>query len=524
MTAPPPTLAQEIAARLDALERPAPRGFAKWTPAKLAQGFFIFLGFGILLIVMPNTLFDPHVRHVTWTLGLLGLWRFGWWFNHAVRAEIRRAFVWPRLRRRRDAIWRKGWRPRHLFVQMTTYNERPSITGHVLAALFAEIRATGIPTTIYVGTSGPYDEHVITRFAETMASDLDAELVFIRQNRPGKRMAIGLVMRAIIRARPHPDDLLLFMDGDAVLGRGCIARSAAMFAADPELEALTTDEDVICFGPAWVRRWLEMRFAQRRLAMQSHALAGKVLTLTGRMSMFRARKVCNEGFVRTIEADTLDHWLWGRFRFLSGDDKSTWYYLLSLGAKMTFVPDARVYTIEIIEGSGIKRMVQNLRRWSGNMLRNGQRAIALGPARVGPFIWWCLVDQRIAMWTMLVSPTVAVLAAIADWHYFRSLLLWMLFSRIGLSLWLFRFNRTVDWSWPVILYANQLINACVKVRLVYFPNRQAWANRGNQKVGLADGVLARARGAVAWTQLSLTVTLFVYAVMSVSGFLVPPTL
>ena len=34
---------------------------------------------------------------------------------------------------------------------------------------------------------------------------------------------------------------------------------------------------------------------------------------------------------------------------------------------------SRGYTVEVIEGSGLyNRMVENFRRWSGNMLRNGQ--------------------------------------------------------------------------------------------------------------------------------------------------------
>ena len=51
---------------------------------------------------------------------------------------------------------------------------------------------------------------------------------------------------------------------------------------------------------------------------------------------------------------------------------------------MTYVPDAKVYTVEVIDGPGMKRVIANLRRWSGNMLRNGARAIALGPRQVGP--------------------------------------------------------------------------------------------------------------------------------------------
>ncbi len=99
------------------------------------------------------------------------------------------------------------------------------------------------------------------------------------------------------------------------------------------------------------------------------------------MSCFRAEHIINEEFIRLQEADFLNHWLWGTFRFLSGDDKSTWYTLLKYGVRMTYVPDANGTTIEVVEGNGYRRMVENLRRWSGNMLRNGARAIVLGPTQ-----------------------------------------------------------------------------------------------------------------------------------------------
>jgi len=216
----------------------------------------------------------------------------------------------------------------------------------------------------------------------------------------------------------HQDDLIVFMDGDAVLAPGILRKCCPLFENDPKLQAITTDEEVICYGPKWIQSWLTMRFAQRRIAMQSHSMANKVLTLTGRMSVFRANHLTRHKFIRMLEADHLHHWLWGTFRFLSGDDKSTWYYMLTQYAKMLYVPDALVYTIEEIEGSGIERMTQNFRRWSGNMLRNGTRALKLGPNKIGFFIWWCVMDQRIAMWTMLVSPIVAIAATLLHDPYY----------------------------------------------------------------------------------------------------------
>lgn len=504
------------------LSSPAPLGFAKWTPAKILQLAILITLLGAALVFFPNSFFDPDVLHVTFVMGALGIWRFGWWFTHAVRAEIYARLKWPGMRARADVIWKTGWRPRKLHIQMTTYFEDPAITKRVIGSIIAQIRREGIPTTIYIGTGTSYDEVIIRDFVQVHGADVDADIVFVRQNQPGKRMAIGLILRCIARHDIQPDDLVIFMDGDAVFGNDVLEKTCSMFGADPDLQALTTNEEVICYGPEWIQSWLNMRFAQRRLAMQSHALSEKVLTLTGRMSVFRAHYIVDEKFIRTIEADHLDHWLWGRFRFLSGDDKSTWYHLLTCGAKMTYVPDTCVYTIEQTEGFGIGRMVQNFRRWSGNMLRNGARAIALGPRKIKPFIWWCVVDQRIAMWTMMVSPTLAVLTSFIDPTYLLHCLIWLVFSRTILCIFLFRYARSVDLSWPFILYFNQIINASVKIYMIYHLSKQKWANRGNQSSKDDLGFFASVQNGIAKFQLVTAVSAFVLAQAIYVGLVPPP--
>ncbi|WP_158968162.1 glycosyltransferase [Chachezhania sediminis] len=516
---------KSLTARLDALKGPAPSYWSRWTLGQVTLGLGILAWLVWLMFNTQNRFTQPGVVHITIILGTLGIWRFGWWFTHAIRAEIYARAAFPAMRARASALWEDGWRPRRLHIQMTTYFEEAAITKRVIGSILSQIKREGIPTTLYIGTGSAYDEEIIRSFVETHAQDIPddlAELVFIRQNQPGKRMAIGLILRAINRSDVHPDDLVIFMDGDALYGHDVLEKTLSMFGADPVLQALTTDEEVICYGPQWIQSWLNMRFAQRRLAMQSHALSGQVLTLTGRMSVFRAKHILSYQFIRTIEADHLDHWLWGRFRFLSGDDKSTWYYLLTKRAKMIYVPDATVYTIEVIKEKGLQRMVQNFRRWSGNMLRNGARAIALGPFVVKPFIWWCVVDQRLAMWTMLVSPVMAILASATDPVYIWTCLIWVVFSRVVLTLFLFRYARSVDMSWPFILYFNQIINALVKVFMVFHLSRQKWSNRGNQSVGGGASMVARLQGAMAKFQLITAVTAFVAAAALYMGLITFP--
>ena len=79
-----------------------------------------------------------------------------------------------------------------------------------------------------------------------------------------------------------------------------------------------------------------------------------------------------------------------------------------------YVPDVQVLTIEQPAGP---RPAARLDRADAALVRQHaarQRALpALGPWRVGWFVWWCLVDQRISMWTPLVGPIAAILLGVA---------------------------------------------------------------------------------------------------------------
>jgi len=242
--------------------------------------------------------------------------------------------------------------------------------------------------------------------------------------------------------------------------------------------------------------------------------------------MFRAEHITSHEFIRLQEADYLDHWLWGTFRFLSGDDKSTWYTLLKRGVKMTYVPDAAGTTIEIVEGSGTKRMVENHRRWSGNMLRNGWRAIMLGPRAMPFFIWWCCVDQRLAMWTMLFSPMLAIAGAIKlGGSYLVAYLIYIAITRALLSIVLFTYARRIDLNYIWCLYANQILNAAVKIYMMWRLAKQKWANRGNQKQGFSsDGAVEMFRGGMAIYLTLLSVSGLLMAVMIYTELLTVPSL
>lgn len=471
-------------------------------------------------LLLENNIWDAERGQWIMVMAWLGIWRYVWWTMHFVRAIIYGKVVFPPMRERANRLWNSGWRPQELVFMLTTFYEERGTTERVVLSICREIERVGVPARVYVGTGAAIDERFMEESFKRFGGNLPISVHFVRQNQPGKRIAIGLTLRAISRGKVDRDTPVIFMDGDAMLAEGCLERCLPLLPLNPKMHAMTTDEQTIIYGSRWARRWFDLRFAQRHMVMQSHSLSKKVLTTTGRMSIFRAAKVLDVNFIRLVEADSLDHWLWGRFRFLSGDDKSTWYALLKDGAQMFYVPDALVWTVIPMKGDQREMMKQNLLRWSGNMLRNGARAIALGPWRVGFFIWWCIVDQRIAMWTSLAAPIAMVAAGFIISHqYWTSYVLWVLLTRLYLGWLIFYHDRRLEMTYPFLLYLNQMVNASVKVYLLFRLPQQRWANRQDQRYTPGQGLKWALKNVLAVYLTVLYVTTFVFLVLIYIGAL-----
>ena len=463
-----------------------PRTKERWN---IKDIIYLLFYLSILLIaalnIPKNTAIYHEERAALMSFGIIGIWRYSWWVNHVVRSIIYGHIVFPRRRLKANQLWTSGWRPKRLFFMMTTFRELETTTEKVLQSILHECNQVNVPVKLFIGTGAESDEIIIQNFFKKQKPDYPFEVIIVKQKLPGKRYAIGETLRSMLRHGLKEDDTVIFMDGDTFFESGCLRLCLPFFQLYPNMQALTTNETAIVnAGPTWMKKWLDMRFSQRAYTMQSYSLSNKILTLTGRMSIFRGKHLCNPEFIHIIENDHLKHWLWGDYRFLSGDDKSTWYYLLKEGADMLYIPDAKTVTIEYIHGSALDRMKENLRRWSGNTLRNGARAIALGPKTVGYFIWWCLIDQRCAIWTMLIGHLIIIVLAITkSWTFLWVALIWIAFSRLCLSFILFIHAHRIDMSFPVLIYMNQFMSTVIKIYILFRLPQQRWKNRGDQQAG-----------------------------------------
>jgi glycosyltransferase Alg8 len=435
----------------------------------------------------PPSTWDPQARDFVVILGVVGAWRYLWGFVHLARALTFRHLVFPRWRRaavrlaEAHAAGVPGADPHApaVYCVVTSYRIRAETTALVYRALLAELVRYGRPATIVASIVELADERFVKRLFHSLSPPDTVRLMLVRRPGTGKRDGLATALRSVSRDRPRDDAAVIVMDGDTVLTPGTLDSCLPFLRLMPKVGGITSDEDAFVVGGAVMSSWHRLRFAQRHLLMSSLGLSRRLLTLTGRMSVFRAEVATSPSFVAMIADDALDHWRLGRIPLLTGEDKSTWLWLLERGWDMLYVPDARVLTVEHPPSrSFVRASTQLMLRWFGNMLRASGRAIALGPGRTGVFVWWCLVDQRLSMWTPLVGPVVALIAAAAySPVLLYTYLLWVMATRLVQAISLLTMRDTIGGAWPLLIYYNQIYGALLKTWVLFRLDRQRWTRQ-----------------------------------------------
>jgi glycosyltransferase Alg8 len=410
--------------------------------------------------------------------------------------------------------------PPKIYLLITSFRIDGATTLQTFHAAIREAAGCGVPVMIVASIVEAADEEWIARAFGEARAPAHVTLGFVRIPGTGKREALAQGFRAISRDMPPPGALAAVIDGDTLLTPGLLRKCAPFFALMPRLGALTTDEICRLEGSATMRAWHNMRFAQRHLQMCSLALSRRVMTLTGRMSMFRAEIVTDPGFIAHMTGDHLDHWRLGRFRFLTGDDKSSLYWTLARGYEQIYVPDARIVTLEHPPARGFIAASSRLMfRWFGNMLRTNARVLRLGPLRMPLFVWWSFLDQRISMWTSLTGPAFALmLAARQGGMVLLYYMAWIGFTRWIMTLLLLTARPQTDWRYPFLLYYNQLYGALLKTYVLFRLDRQSWTRQDTRLERGLSAWRARAHAfSSAWMHMT-ALALFICAVGAAGGY------
>lgn len=454
-----------------------------WLPERAGWwlGWLMFASFlGFLATLAPRLLFLEGSTKFILLLGLISAWRYAVALVHFLRAQVFLRIVFPRLRERARAV-RLEDLPEHVHFLVTSFRIDSSTSYKVYQSVFMEALHCGRPASVVASIVEKSDEFLIRSIYHdtVVARGADIDLIFVRIPGTGKRDGLAHGFRAISRNRRFHESVVVVVDGDTVLTPGCVRDSLPFFTLLPNMGALTTDERCEVMGSGVIRDWHHLRFAQRHLNMCSMGLTHRVLTLTGRMSIFRGSVVTHPQFINGVQNDYLEHWRLGRFRFLTGDDKSSWFNVMRLGYDTFYVPDVSICTLEHPPNSNfVRASVMLMFRWYGNALRQNMRATSLGMKRLGAFTYYVMLDQRISMWTGLIGITTALIASLIYGPIMMMVyILWIGMTRFVVCLILATGGHPVRPNYPFLLYYNQLAGSLVKAWVVFRLDRQSWTRQ-----------------------------------------------
>lgn len=415
-------------------------------------------------------------------VGAIGAWRYSWALLNFMRALLFLNWVYPRRKAKVFLAYAKQPCPAHAYFLVTSYKIEPEVTARVYQSIFRAAAQSKGGGTVVASIVDAADGRLIRQiFDSNHKASAAVKLIIDQIPGTGKRDALARSLRLIARQAPTAHDIVLFVDGDSCVPIDIVAATAPFFV-DPDMGAITTDEEVEIKDSALFRDWFSLRFNQRQVMMSSMGLSNRVLTLTGRMSVVRANLATNAGFIDQVQSDYIDHWRLGRVNFLTGDDKSTWFWLLKNGYKMGYLPDVASVSMESQPKPGfVDSAVTLMIRWFGNMLRTNARALALPPSKIGYFTWWSILDQRVGIWTTLAGP-ISVLAGAV---FIEPLVLpayvsWVMFTRYAYCC-ILSIVRLEPFpiSYPFLLYFSQIAGAAVKSFVLFRLDMQRWTRQSS---------------------------------------------
>jgi glycosyltransferase Alg8 len=488
-------------------------GFTAHSPRSesLAGGIVFVIPLLAMALLMRSGIGDGAHRAVLAGLSVIGLWRYSWAATHYLRACWYRYRRYPQLRTGLDPARE---RVDHVAVVITSFRIEAEINAAVYAALFRELLDYGARATVVACMTDPADARLLLAVGKACGCEGRMDVALIPQAGLGKRHAMARALRHLASLALPSNSAVVLMDGDTLIRRGILRHSLPLLRRYPEVGALTVDNIPLVRGSTISREWYRLRMAQRHLLMCSIALSRKLLVLTGRFSIYRGAIAFDPGFAERILDDEVHHWRFGRIKMLSGDDKSTWFWVLSRGWQMLYLPDVSVYCLEELPSpSFVRGSTSLMRRWFGNMVRASGRALGLGWRRVGLFPYLALIDQRLSLWTALIGPTLCLsLALFQGPHVLGLYLVWVTSVRTVQALIVGVFAGRFNIWFPLLLYYGQTVGSAIKIWATFHPNVQNWTR---QKIRAADS----AAHATSTLLMAMSLLAFVMAVLLFGGVL-----
>lgn len=475
----------------------------------------IFLNFAIILLLFVwshSYLQTSKITTISLQLGIIGIWRHCWGITNFIRAVYYRRLC---LADESLLLAPIG----NLVIVVTFYNQTEKETQSVTLALSKAVK--NLPQEVLLVFAHLTDEQR-TVATQNFKSMNNAAIHFVRQHRSGKREALADCLNIAKKIIPHKrdyDSFVLLIDGDTVVTENAIVQSMAQLQRDSNLGAVIVNEIPYCRTQYPFAVWRMLRSLERDKVMSSFSLSGRVLVLTGRFAMFRDTILLRTEVISRIRKDFVSNNGFN-ISLLTGDDKTTWLEVLSRGYKMKYLPYANVFPIENPNlNKGFLRGTFALsQRYSGNMARANLHPDAWKNIGKNFHFAYGLFDQRISMWTALLTPLLLLYLLLLD-HFgiFVIVTTYVLFVKHIQAISLWALSGTYDPWYPYLIFYNQIMTASVKVQSFAFLHRQIWTNQSisqseNSTTKTLDKMAKRTLIARIFLFVSLFSLLYVYLV------------
>ncbi|VTM08285.1 alginate biosynthesis protein [Pseudomonas aeruginosa] len=469
-----------------------------------ATGWLVFLSLLMLLaLAVPKTVFDADSKDFILLIGAVGIWRYSMGGVHFLRGMLFLHAVYPYYRRRVRQLGSAA-DPSHVFLMVTSFRIDALTTAMVYRSVIREAIDSGYPTTVVCSIVEMSDEVLVRSLWEKMNPPDRVSLDFVRIPGTGKRDGLAYGFRAISRHLPDDDAVVAVIDGDTVLDHGVVKKTVPWFKLFPNVGGLTTNEFCEVQGGYVMSEWHKLRFAQRHINMCSMALSKRVLTMTGRMSVFRAR-VGDQPRVHHRRRERPPG---------------------TLAPGPLQVPHRR-RQVQLVQpdAPGLRHLLrarrgdQHGRASAGEELHQGQpqadvplvrqqpaaelaraQARCAAPGLVHP--WWCCSTSAsrcgpaCSAWWWRSSPASST-ASPSCWCTCSG----SASPRLVLTLLLSLSGHRIGPAYPLILYYNQIVGALVKIYVFFRLDRQSWTR---QPTKLERGLASFQRWFNAWSSRAMT--------------------
>ena len=407
-------------------------------------------------------------------LGVVGFWRHAWGLINLFRAAY---FI----RSARDAAKPIAGGSYSLSIILPVYGQSEGQLRAVADGIVNSVRMVPGRVLIVCAYSDKAQKELLSAIIE---NESHVVMHFVRQRGMGKREALADALNIVKASIPiGSKEFVLLMDGDTILTPEAIVRSIGEMQANAQTGAICVNEVPLVKGTKLFVAWRWLRSLQRNQTMSSFALSRRVLVLTGRFAMYRSDILLRPEFINRIRKDYLLHK--GTYiSLLTGDDKTTWLEVLRRGFDVCYLPDVFIYPIEEQneENNFVKETIALTTRYSGNMARANLHPDAWRGAAGKLHFKYGLLDQRISMWTSLLTPVVLVVSLLFD--DFDIFILFLTYTLIIKNL------QAIAWSgsdynpmFPYLIFYNQIMSSLVKIFTFAFLHRQKW---NNQNISVAD--------------------------------------